>query len=35
MSTSLSLLCLEVYCRHLPLYRTRELGVMKNDKAEK
>jgi hypothetical protein len=35
MSTSLSLLCLEVYYRHLPLYRTRELGVMKNDKAEK
>ena len=35
MSTSLSLLCLEVYYRHLPLYRTRELGVMKNEKAEK
>jgi hypothetical protein len=35
MSTSLSLLCLEVYYRHLPLYRTRELGVMKNDKADK
>jgi hypothetical protein len=31
MSTSLSLLCLEVYYRHLPLYRTRELGVMKNE----
>jgi hypothetical protein len=32
MATSLSLLCLEVYYRHLPLYRTRELGVMKNEK---
>jgi hypothetical protein len=32
MSTSLSLLCLEVYYRHLPLYRTRELGVMKENK---
>jgi hypothetical protein len=28
MSTSLALLCLEVYYRHLPLYR-RDLGVMK------
>jgi hypothetical protein len=25
-------LCLEVYYRHLPLYRTRDLGVMKNEK---
>ena len=32
MATSLSLLCLEVYYRHLPLYRTRELGVMKENK---
>jgi hypothetical protein len=32
MSTSLSLLCLEVYYRHLPLYRTREFGVMKANK---
>jgi hypothetical protein len=32
MSTSLSLLCLEVYYRHLPLYRTRDLGVMKENK---
>ena len=31
MSTSLSLLCLEVYYRHLPLYR-RDLGVMKTEK---
>lgn len=31
MATSLSLLCLEVYYRHLPLYR-RDMGVMKNDK---
>jgi len=29
MSTSLSLLCLEVYYRHLPLYR-RDLGVVKD-----
>jgi hypothetical protein len=32
MSTSLSLLCLEVYYRHLPLYR-RDMGIMKG--AEK
>jgi hypothetical protein len=31
MSTSLSLLCLEVYYRHLPLYR-RDMGVMKGEK---
>jgi hypothetical protein len=31
MSTSLSLLCLEVYYRHLPLYR-RDLGGMKAEK---
>ncbi len=31
MSTSLALLCLEVYYRHLPLYR-RDLGVMKMEK---
>jgi hypothetical protein len=31
MSTSLSLLCLEVYYRHLPLYR-RDMGVIKGDK---
>ncbi len=31
MSTSLSLLCLEVYYRHLPLYR-RDMGVMKAEK---
>jgi hypothetical protein len=31
MATSLSLLCLEVYYRHLPLYR-RDLGVMKSEK---
>jgi hypothetical protein len=30
MSTSLSLLCLEVYYRHLPLYR-RDLGVIKDE----
>jgi hypothetical protein len=30
MSTSLSLLCLEVYYRHLPLYR-RDLGVVKDE----
>ena len=29
MATSLSLLCLEVYYRHLPLYR-RGMGVMKD-----
>jgi len=32
MATSLSLLCLEVYYRHLPLYRTRDLGVLKENK---
>ncbi len=31
MATSLALLCLEVYYRHLPLYR-RDLGVMKTEK---
>jgi hypothetical protein len=31
MATSLSLLCLEVYYRHLPLYR-RDMGVMKAEK---
>ena len=31
MQTSLSLLCLEVYYRHLPLYR-RDMGVMKSEK---
>jgi hypothetical protein len=31
MATSLSLLSLEVYYRHLPLYR-RDMGVMKNEK---
>jgi hypothetical protein len=31
MATSLSLLCLEVYYRHLPLYR-RDMGVIKNEK---
>jgi hypothetical protein len=31
MTTSLSLLCLEVYYRHLPLYR-RDMGVMKAEK---
>jgi hypothetical protein len=31
MSTSLSLLCLEVYYRHLPLYR-RDMGVVKETK---
>ncbi len=31
MSTSLALLCLEVYYRHLPLYR-RDLGVMKAER---
>jgi hypothetical protein len=31
MSTSLSLLCLEVYYRHLPLYR-RDLAIMKDAK---
>jgi hypothetical protein len=30
MQTSLTLLTLEVYYRHLPLYR-RDLGVMKKD----
>jgi hypothetical protein len=31
MATSLSLLCLEVYYRHLPLYR-RDMGVIKAEK---
>ena len=31
-TTALACLTLEVYYRHLPLYRTRELGVMKNEK---
>jgi hypothetical protein len=31
MATSLSLLCLEVYYRHLPLYR-RDMGVNKAEK---